>query len=114
MPNLDGKIAIVTGANSGMGFATAKALSDMGATVIMLCRSEARGRAAIAALTAEKERKLDLLLCDLGDYSSIRNAADYVRSKYPRIDILINNAGFISMDRQMSPYERSTKRKGTK
>lgn len=51
---------------------------------------------------------------NLGDYSSIRNAADYVRSKYPRIDILINNAGFIFMDRQMSPYERSTKRKGTK
>ena len=71
MPDLCGKIAIVTGANSGMGYATAEALSDMGATVLMLCRNEERGRAAIASLTAMKERKLDLLICDLGDYSSI-------------------------------------------
>ena len=48
---------------------------------------------------------------NLGDYSSIRNAADYVRSKYPRIDILINNAGFISMDRQMSPLRGALREK---
>lgn len=100
MPDLNGKIAIVTGANSGMGYATVEALSDMGATVLMLCRSEERGMAAIASLTAKKERKLELILCDLGDYSSIRNAAEYVKANYPRIDILVNNAGFISLDRQ--------------
>lgn len=100
MPDLNGKIAIVTGANSGMGYTTVEALSDMGATVLMLCRSEERGMAAIASLTAKKERKLELILCDLGDYSSIRNAAEYVKANYPRIDILVNNAGFISLDRQ--------------
>ena len=57
------KIAIVTGANSGMGFATVEALSDKGATVIMLCRSEERGRKAVARLTREKERDLDLISC---------------------------------------------------
>ena len=100
MSDLNGKIAIVTGANSGMGFATVEALSDMGATVLMLCRNKERGRAAITSLTAEKERKLDLIICDLGDYSSIRNAAGYIQENYPRVDILVNNAGFISLDRQ--------------
>ena len=55
------KIAIVTGANSGMGLATAEALSDSGVTVIMLCRSEERGKAAVARLSKEKKRKLDLM-----------------------------------------------------
>ena len=94
------KIAIVTGANSGMGMATVEALSDMGASVIMLCRSEERGRQAVAALTKEKERKLDLMLCDLGEFASIRSFVRSVKEKYPRVDILINNAGFISLDRQ--------------
>ena len=100
MSDLNGKTAIVTGANSGMGFATVEALSDMGATVLMLCRNEKRGKTAITSLTAEKERKLDLIICDLGDYSSIRNAAGYIQENYPRVDILVNNAGFISLDRQ--------------
>ena len=83
-----------------MGLATVKALSDKGAFVIMLCRDEARGRAALAELTREKERDLDLMICDLGDYASVRNFVKCVKAKYPRIDILINNAGFISLDRQ--------------
>ena len=100
MSNLNGKIAIVTGANSGMGLATVEALSDKGATVIMLCRSEERGREAVARLTSEKERDLDLMLCDLGDFTSIRGFAKQVKEKYQRVDILVNNAGFISLDRQ--------------
>lgn len=100
METLKGKIAIVTGANSGMGLATTKALSDKGATVIMLCRSEERGKAAIARLTENRERSLDLILCDLGDYESIRNFVMRVKEKYTQVDILVNNAGFISLDRQ--------------
>ena len=102
MDNLDGKVAIVTGANSGMGMATVEALSDKGATVIMLCRSEERGKEAILKLTENKERNLDLILCDLGDYESIRNFAKAVKEKYDHIDILVNNAGFISLDRQLT------------
>ena len=100
MTDLKNRTAIVTGANSGMGFATVEALSDMGATVIMLCRDEKRGRDAVARLTREKNRNLDLMICDLGDYTSIRNFVGRVKEKYPRIDILVNNAGFISLDRQ--------------
>ena len=94
------KIAIVTGANSGMGLATVEALSDKGFTVIMLCRNEGRGRDAITRITREKARDLDLMICDLGDYASIRDFARHVKEKYRHIDVLVNNAGFISLDRQ--------------
>ena len=102
MRKLDNKVAIVTGANSGMGLATVEALSDAGATVIMLCRSEERGQEALEKLQAKKDRKLDLILADLGDYESIRAFVRAVKEKYERIDILVNNAGFISLDRQFT------------
>ena len=97
---LKGKTAIVTGANSGMGMATVKALSDMGAKVIMLCRSEKRGREALDKLNADGPRDLELILCDLGDYDSIRAFVSQVKKTCDHIDILVNNAGFISLDRQ--------------
>ena len=100
MGRLNGKLAIVTGANSGMGMATVEALADEGARVIMLCRSEKRGREALAKLSEKKERQLELMLCDLGDYASIRSFVAKVKEKYKRIDILVNNAGFIALDRQ--------------
>ena len=97
---MQNKTAIVTGANSGMGMATVRALSDMGAKVIMLCRSEKRGTEALEKLSSEKYRDLELILCDLGNYDSIRAFANIVRRGYDHIDILVNNAGFISLDRQ--------------
>ncbi len=102
MATLTGKIAIVTGANSGMGMATTAALADMGATVVMLCRNEKRGKEALELLKQRAERQLDLMLCDLGDFASIRNFADAFRKKYEKLDILVNNAGFISLDRQIT------------
>lgn len=100
MGRLDEKIAIVTGANSGMGMATAKALADEGATVIMLCRSEKRGREAFEKLAQKKGRRLDLMLCDLGDFASVGDFVRHVKERYGRVDILVNNAGFISLNRQ--------------
>lgn len=100
MSALNGKIVLVTGANSGMGMATAAALADMGATVVMLCRNEKRGMEALNILSEKSDRKLELMLCDLGDFSSIEKFADAFRSKYKNLDILVNNAGFVSLDRQ--------------
>lgn len=100
MSTLDDKIVIVTGANSGMGMATTAALADMGATVVMLCRDQKRGMEALHTLSEESERKLDLMLCDLGDFASIKAFTDAFRVKYEKLDILVNNAGFISLDRQ--------------
>jgi len=101
MGRLDGKIAIVTGANAGMGMATVEALSDEGATVIMLCRNEKRAKEAYDLIMEKnKDRKLDLILCDLGDFDSIINFTNTVKEKYNKLDILVNNAGFISLKRQ--------------
>ena len=100
MGRMDNKLAIVTGANSGMGMATVEALSDEGAKVIMLCRSEKRGKEALQKLSEKKDRQLELMLCDLGDYDSIRSFVSQVKEKYKKIDVLVNNAGFISLDRQ--------------
>jgi len=100
MGRMDNKLAIVTGANSGMGMATVEALSDEGAKVIMLCRSEKRGKESLQKLSEKKDRQLELMLCDLGDYDSIRSFVSRVKEKYKKIDVLVNNAGFISLDRQ--------------
>ena len=99
---LTGKTAIVTGANSGMGMATAASLADMGAAVVMLCRNEKRGREAFEKLSEKSDRKLELMLCDLGDLASVRAFAKGFRKKYPALDVLVNNAGFISLDRQLT------------
>lgn len=102
---MHGKIAIVTGANSGMGMATVEALCNMGATVIMLCRNEGRSKAALSDLSAHTNTPPHLLLCDLGNYASIRRFARTVEAEYGRVDILVNNAGFISLDRQETAEE---------
>lgn len=95
-----GKTAVVTGANSGMGMATARALLDEGATVIMLCRSEKRGKEAYKKLTEDGNSRTYLILCDLGDYDSIRAFSKTVHERFEKVDVLVNNAGFISLDRQ--------------
>ena len=100
MERLLNKIAVVTGANSGMGKATARALLDEGATVIMLCRSEERGQKAYKELIKDGNSRTYMILCDLGDYDSVRNFARQVKERFGRLDILVNNAGFISLDRQ--------------
>ena len=76
------KVAIVTGANSGMGMATARALLDEGATVIMLCRNEKRGKEAYSKLTADGNSRTYLILCDLGDYKSIRSFVKQVKERF--------------------------------
>ena len=100
MKRLLGKVAVVTGANSGMGMATARALLDEGATVIMLCRNEKRGLEAYHELLQDGNSRTYLILCDLGDYDSIRSFSAQVHERFEKIDILVNNAGFISLDRQ--------------
>ena len=83
-----------------MGMATARALLDEGATVIMLCRSEKRGKEAYKELLKDGNSRTYLILADLGDYDSVRNFAKQVKERFDKIDILVNNAGFISLDRQ--------------
>jgi NAD(P)-dependent dehydrogenase (short-subunit alcohol dehydrogenase family) len=89
IPDQKGRTAVITGANTGIGFETAKLLAEQGATVILACRNPDRAAAAAARINAPV-RTLQL---DLADMASIRSAADQLRAEHPRIDLLINNAG---------------------
>jgi NAD(P)-dependent dehydrogenase (short-subunit alcohol dehydrogenase family) len=96
---MDKKIALVTGANAGMGKATVAALADKGFHVVMLCRSEQRGQAAYDDLAQTSGRSLHLILCDLGNLQSIRTFADAYADEYDHLDVLVCSAGVITPSR---------------
>jgi len=94
-----GKIVIVTGANAGIGKATAAALADRGARVILACRSRERGMAALAELRCVRGRRLELMRLDLADLASVRAFAAAFMARYERLDVLVNNAGLLARRR---------------
>lgn len=95
------KVMIVTGANSGMGLATTIALARSGAEVVMLCRDGGRGKAALdQALTLAGSDKIHLMLADLADFDSIAAFARGFHDRFDRLDVLVNNAGVILLDRR--------------
>ena len=97
IPDLTGKIAIVTGANSGIGYEMARALAGKGAMVILACRNQAKGEAAVRQIDQEyPEAKAELMQLDLSDLASVRRFAGEFASQYDRLDILINNAGIMA------------------
>src|ERR1043166_1434044 len=98
MPDLTGKIALVTGANSGLGLQTARALAAKGAHVVLACRGEAKALAAMAAIRAQvPNAKLEFLSLDLSDLDSVRAAAGEFATRHERLDLLINNAGLMTL-----------------
>ena len=96
---LKGKIVIVTGANSGIGKATARQLADLGATVVLACRCKARAETALCELNCVDGRCFDLMMLDLADLDSVRAFAAAFTEKYGRLDALINNAGILGRHR---------------
>jgi dehydrogenase/reductase SDR family protein 12 len=102
--SLAGKRALVTGANSGLGKATALGLARLGATVHLVVRNEERGRAALAELAAElPEAKLHLERCDLSDLDDVRRFAADLLGRVHRVDVLVHNAGALPAERTESP-----------
>jgi NAD(P)-dependent dehydrogenase (short-subunit alcohol dehydrogenase family) len=98
-----GKTCIVTGANAGIGKATALGLAKMGGTVVMVCRSRERGGAALAEIERESgSNSVALLLADLSSQGAIRHLADKFKAKYPALHVLINNAGIIPRKRAVT------------
>ena len=94
IPDQTGRVAIVTGANSGIGFETAKALADKGATVVMACRNlDKASTAANSIEQAVPDARLDIIHLDLADLSSVRTFAENFKTNYSQLDLLINNAG---------------------
>ncbi|MFZ0627417.1 MAG: oxidoreductase [Acidimicrobiia bacterium] len=98
IPDLSGKVAVVTGANGGLGFESAKALANAGAHVVMAARSPDRAATAREQiLSADPEASLELVELDLGSLESVRSAAAAVMRDHPAVDILMNNAGVMAM-----------------
>lgn len=94
VPDLQGRTALVTGANSGIGFETARALAAKGAHVVLACRSEAKARAAMDSITAAQPGAgVEFLPLDLADLDSVREAVARFRRRHARLDLLCNNAG---------------------
>jgi NAD(P)-dependent dehydrogenase (short-subunit alcohol dehydrogenase family) len=98
-----GRVAVVTGANTGIGYHTAAALAERGAHVVLAVRNLEKGNEALARIVAASP-KADVTLqeLDLSSLDSVRQAAKALRSAYPRIDLLINNAGVMWTPKQVT------------
>ncbi len=96
IPDLSGRIAVVTGANSGIGLATAWELARRRATVVLACRSLERGRSATASIQSEiPKARCHVMALDLADLASVRQFAATFNEEFPQLDVLVNNAGVL-------------------
>jgi NAD(P)-dependent dehydrogenase (short-subunit alcohol dehydrogenase family) len=103
IPDRSGRTAVVTGANSGIGYVTARELARKGARVVLACRSETRGAEAGDRLVSEVPgADVEFVRLDLGDLQSVREFAATCEREYDRLDLLINNAGVMAL-----PYGRT-------
>ncbi|MEX0588193.1 MAG: oxidoreductase [Cyanobium sp.] len=107
MPDQGGRLALITGANSGLGLESARALLAAGATVLLACRSLERAEAARQDLLATEgggsgAGQIELLELDLADLDSVVRAAGEVVGRYGRLDLLLNNAGVMAPPRQLT------------
>ena len=98
IPDLHGKTAVVTGANGGLGLASAKALAGHGAHVVMAARNQTKAASARdEILAAHPDASLEIVELDLGSLASVKASADAIAAKHARIDILMCNAGVMAM-----------------
>lgn len=101
IPDQTGRIAIVTGANSGLGLVTARELARRGALVVMAIRNTNKGEAARNEILAEvPNANLRLMTLDLADLASVRSFAEAFKAEYDHLDLLINNAGVMAIPRR--------------
>jgi NAD(P)-dependent dehydrogenase (short-subunit alcohol dehydrogenase family) len=103
IPDLSGRTALVTGANTGLGVQTSRVLAARGAHVILACRNLDKARHAAAQIAAAAPgADTSIVRLDLASQSCVRTAAGEIRARFPRVDLLINNAGVMEV-----PYRRT-------
>lgn len=91
------KTILITGANEGIGLATAKRLAEKGCRLILACRDERKGMNAAGAIAKKTGNQQSLVIpMDLADLSSVASAAEFILTEHPKLDVLINNAGVFS------------------
>jgi NAD(P)-dependent dehydrogenase (short-subunit alcohol dehydrogenase family) len=92
--SMRGKVCVLTGATSGIGYEVARGLARMGATLVLLVRDRQRGERARAAITAETPgASLQVLPCDLSSLRSVSEAAEAIRARFIHVDLLVHDAG---------------------
>jgi NAD(P)-dependent dehydrogenase (short-subunit alcohol dehydrogenase family) len=96
---MGGKVTLVTGGTSGIGKATAMALSAMGSDVVVVGRDRERGERAAAEIRAQTGGRVDLALADLSSQAEVRAFAEEFERRYDRLDVLVNNAGLVQSTR---------------
>jgi NAD(P)-dependent dehydrogenase (short-subunit alcohol dehydrogenase family) len=101
LPRMDGRVAVVTGATSGIGQAAAAGFAALGASVVLVVRDRERGERARRALGAGAA--VELLGCDVADLDDARRAAAELAERHPRVDALVHNAGVLPGERRSSP-----------
>ena len=103
IPDLSGRTAVITGANTGLGLQTAQVLAARGAHVVLACRSLGKaGHAAGQIAASSPGASASVVRLDLASQSSVRSAAEEIRARFPRVDLLINNAGVMAV-----PYHQT-------
>jgi NAD(P)-dependent dehydrogenase (short-subunit alcohol dehydrogenase family) len=96
VPDQQGRTAVVTGANSGIGFEAAAVLAQRGAVTVLACRDTGKAERAAARLSATApQAKVSVVRLDLASLDSVRAAAEQIRASHERLDLLINNAGLM-------------------
>ncbi len=97
IPDLSGRVTVVTGANGGLGLESARALAGAGAHVVMAVRNQEKARAAVDDIQSTiPDASLELVALDLGSLDSVAEAAASIAAAHPTIDILLNNAGLMA------------------
>ena len=99
LPDLTGRRIVITGANAGLGFETARMLAGAGAELTLACRNRTKADAAVERLRGEHpDAVLDVLDLDLGDLDSVASAAERLLADGRPLDVLVNNAGLMAID----------------
>ena len=98
IPDLTGKVIIVTGANNGIGYEAAKEFARNGAQTILACRSAEKAQAALDQIRAEiPDASVEIIQLDLASLKSVHRFADDFKARYDQLDILLNNAGIMAV-----------------
>ena len=101
--SMNGKIVMITGANSGIGFETTLGLAKMGAEIIMVCRNPEKGKEALEEIKSKSgNTNIHLMITDFASLESVRKLAKDFADKYQRLDVLVNNAGFVADKRRLT------------